>query len=369
LEVIDQIEIVLACQNTAAVFDFLKNTDELETDLAQSSPFVWRGAFAENHFPVEIKMVSEQNFVSKLFENSADEKHFQKNLLQIARSKSFENEQQIYEAAHLAYIEPELREGLFEFDLPENFELIQEKYLKGVLHCHSTYSDGKHSLEEMALAAKNLGYEYLGISDHSESAFYANGLNADRIRKQHSEIDELNKKLAPFKILKGIESDILADGSLDYENSILASFDFIVASVHSNLKMDISTATDRLLKAIANPYTTILGHPTGRLLLKREGYPIDYEAVINACANYGVVIEINANPKRLDLDWRWVNFAIRQGVKISINPDAHAIEGYQDTRFGVLVARKAALQKKDTFNAFGLPQMIDYLENRKKSIG
>jgi DNA polymerase (family 10) len=220
----------------------------------------------------------------------------------------------------------------------------------------------------MAEYCKELGYEYLGISDHSRSAFYAGGLEAERIQKQHLEIDQLNLEMAPFRIFKGIESDILSDGSLDYPEEVLASFDFIVASIHSILNMDIRRATERLIRAIQNPYTTILGHPTGRLLLRREGYPIDHKKVIDACAAHGVVIEINANPWRLDLDWRWVRYALDQGVKLSINPDAHEMEGYADMKYGVLIGRKGGLNKEMTFNSMSRDEIAAYFAARKAKI-
>jgi DNA polymerase (family 10) len=271
----------------------------------------------------------------------------------------------------LPLIPEELREGLVEFDLVKSGkieQLVTDKDLKGILHNHSTYSDGKHTLRQMAEHCRDLGYAYLGISDHSRTAFYAGGLEIERVQQQHLEIDLLNQELAPFRIFKGIESDILIDGSLDYPEEVLATFDFVVASIHSSLNMDVKKATQRLLKAIENPYTTILGHPTGRLLLRRGGYPIDHKVIIQACADHGVVIEINANPWRLDLDWRWVQEAMEKGVKLSINPDAHEMEGYADMRYGVIAGRKGGLTKDMTFNAFSLAEMETYLQQRKNSI-
>ncbi len=201
--------------------------------------------------------------------------------------------------------------------------------IRGVVHTHSTYSDGIHTLREMAEAARDRGYEYLVMSDHSQAAFYANGLKEDRVREQWREIDALNAELSPFRILKSIECDILTDGSLDYDEELLAGFDLVIASVHSNLNMDEERATERLLAAIANPRTNILGHPTGRLLLSREGYPIDHRRIIDACAEHGVAIELNANPYRLDLDWSWIPYAVERGVPISINPDAHSTRGHR----------------------------------------
>ena len=280
------------------------------------------------------------------------------------------SEAEIYKLAGLHFIEPELREDNGEFKLAVSDslpELIQYSDLKGSLHNHSTWSDGIHTLEEMALFCKNdLKLEYFGICDHSKSAFYANGLNETRIAAQQREIDDLNKSLAPFRIFKGIESDILYDGSLDYSNEVLASFDFVVASVHSILNMNEEKATERLIKAIENPYTTILGHPTGRLLLSRSGYPIDHKKVIDACAENQVIIEINANPLRLDLDWRWHQYAISKGVLLSINPDAHRKEGFNDMKYGILVARKGGLSKANCLNAMNLDQISFLFEQKKK---
>jgi len=280
------------------------------------------------------------------------------------------SEEAIYRNLGLDYIEPELREGLDEITRAQNHtlpQLIQYKNLKGTLHNHSTYSDGVHSLEQMALNCKEvLGLEYLGICDHSKTAVYANGLSIERLEQQWKEISSLNEKLAPFRIFSGIESDILGDGSLDYPDEILAKFDFVVASVHSNLKMDEDKATARLIKAIENPYTTILGHPTGRLLLSRSGYPIDYKKVIDACASNEVVIEINANPLRLDLDWRWHRYAIEKGVLLSINPDAHRTEGLRDMQYGVWVAQKGGVQSKDCLNTYSLQEITAYFSKRKQ---
>jgi DNA polymerase (family 10) len=206
----------------------------------------------------------------------------------------------------------------------------------------------------------------LGICDHSKTAVYAGGLTLEELDQQWAEIDQLNVQMAPFKIFKGIESDILGDGSLDYPDEVLAKFDFVVASVHSVLKMDEERATNRLITAIENPYTTILGHPTGRLLLSRAGYPLDFKKVIDACAANNVVIEINANPLRLDLDWRWHRYALDKGVLLSINPDAHRTEGLLDMHYGVYVGRKGGLTKEKCLNAFSLAEISDYFGARKK---
>jgi DNA polymerase (family 10) len=297
-----------------------------------------------------------------------------KSLLSLLGGANLKNktEVQIYEIAGLSFIEPELREGTNEIELAKSNklpELIEYTDLKGSLHNHSTWSDGIHTLEEMAVYCRNeLKLEYFGICDHSKSAFYANGLNELRVAAQHREIDELNIKLAPFKIFKGIESDILYDGSLDYSNEVLSTFDFVVASVHSILNMTEEKATERLIKAIENPYTTILGHPTGRLLLSRSGYPIDHKKVIDACAANHVIIEINANPLRLDLDWRWHQYAISKGVLLSINPDAHRVEGNLDMEYGTLIARKGGLSKLNCLNAMNLEQISRVFEQQKTKL-
>lgn len=263
------------------------------------------------------------------------------------------SETDIYTHFNLPYIQPELREGRGEIAFAQNGglpNLIQLNDLVGIIHAHSTYSDGRHTLRQMAEFCQKAGYQYLGISDHSKAAFYANGLSIERIAEQHREIDALNKELAPFKVFKGIESDILNDGSLDYDDATLATFDFVIASVHSNLKMNEEKAMNRLLRVIENPYTTLLGHPTGRLLLSREGYPIDHRRIIDACAANRVTIELNANPYRLDIDWRWISYCLEKGVMISINPDAHSIEGIADMQYGIYAAQKGLLTRQMTLN-------------------
>ena len=223
------------------------------------------------------------------------------------------------------------------------------------------------TIEEMAKESIKRGHEYLVISDHSKTAAYANGLSAERIIEQHKYIDELNAKLKPFKIFKSIESDILNDGSLDYPPETLARFDLVIVSIHSNLTMPEDKATARLIKAIENPYTTILGHMTGRLLLARNGYPLDFKKVIDACAANQVVIELNANPRRLDMDWKWIPYALEKGILISINPDAHYLEGYDDVKYGVLAAQKGGLIKEKNLSSYTLKQFEEFLVKRKRS--
>jgi DNA polymerase (family 10) len=248
-------------------------------------------------------------------------------------------------------------------EIPKN--LIQPENIRGLIHCHSTWSDGSHSIEEMAKAAIGQGLEYMAISDHSKSAFYANGLQEERIIAQHKEIESLNKKLSPFRIFKSIESDILHDGSLDYNNGVLESFDLVIASIHSNLNMPEEKAMTRLIKAIENPYCSILGHMTGRILLSRSGYPVNHRKIIDACAANQVVIELNANPSRLDIDWRHIGYALDKNVLISINPDAHHVDGIADTRYGVLVAQKAMVTTTQNLSSFTLEAFTSFIEKTK----
>jgi DNA polymerase (family 10) len=272
-----------------------------------------------------------------------------------------DSEAGLYAALGLPFIEPELREGLDELELAESGRLrplVESSQIRGIFHNHTTWSDGSASLDEMVAAAKTLGYRYIGISDHSQSAFYANGLKEDRIREQHAAIDALRKRVTGIIVFKGIEADILVGGAMDYPDEVLARFDFVIASVHSRFNLSEEEQTARVVRALANPYVTMLGHPTGRLLLSREGYRLDMKRVIDAAREHAKIIEINANPHRLDLDWRKCRYAKEQGVKVSINPDAHAIDGLQDVPFGVNVARKGALEPADVVNTLGADEVL-----------
>ncbi len=263
------------------------------------------------------------------------------------------DEVDIFAALDLDYIAPELREDTGEIEaaaehrLPRLIELAD---LKGTFHCHTTWSDGAATLEEMAEAAKKRGLEYLGIADHSQSAGYAGGLSVDRVHEQHAEIDAVNRRLKGIRLLKGIESDILVDGRLDYPDDVLASFDYIVASIHSSFTMPREEMTQRIIRAVSHPRCTMLGHATGRLLLKRDGVHVDLDAVIDACAKHGTMIEINAHPSRLELDWQHCKRAKARGVRLVINPDAHSTTGLDDLRYGIDVARRGWLESADVLN-------------------
>jgi len=286
-----------------------------------------------------------------------------------SHSKEDEN---IFSSVNLPFIPPALRESAKIIEKAKTNslpDLIQPEDIKGLIHSHSNWSDGVNTIEEMANELIKRGFEYMVISDHSRSAFYANGLNEERIREQHRYIDELNSKLNPFRIFKSIECDILNDGSLDYSNDVLSTFDLVITSIHSNLKMTEEKAMARLMRAIENPYTTILGHMTGRLLLSRNGYPVDHKTIIDACVKNYVVIELNAHPVRLDMDWRYIDYALEKAALISINPDAHALDGFDDVRYGVLAAQKGGLFKEQNLSSFSLKQFEEWLAGIKEIKG
>ena len=283
------------------------------------------------------------------------------------------DEADVYATLDMAYIEPELREDRGEIAAAQAGTLptlLTEADIQGVLHCHSTWSDGHATIREMAEAARALGYHYFGLCDHSQFAAYAHGLTPADVRRQHAEIDALNAEFGPaFRILKGTECDILKDGSLDFDDDTLASFDFVVASIHSSFTLSEAEETARLIRAIQNPYTTIMGHLTGRLLLQREGYPVDIPAVLDAAGKRGVAIELNANPARFDLDWRWHRMATERGIPIPICPDAHAPEGLRDIHYGVGIARKGWLTPANVPNAWPLERLMTWFnEVRAKGL-
>jgi DNA polymerase (family 10) len=280
------------------------------------------------------------------------------------------DERALYGALGLDYVEPELREGRGEVEAAATHALpmlIESSDIRGVLHCHSDYSDGKATIAEMAAAAKALGWAYIGITDHSQSAFYAGGLKPEAVLAQHAEIDRLNSSDLGVRILKGVEADILADGQIDYDPELLDRFDYVIASVHSRFSMDRATMTARVLRALDDPHVTILGHPTGRLLLSREPYAIDMEAVIAKAATNGVALEINADPHRLDLDWRHCQQAKALGCSFEIGPDAHSTRGLANMEFGVGIARKGWLEAGDVINTLSVEQIMEHLRRRRGS--
>ncbi|NBC18340.1 MAG: DNA polymerase/3'-5' exonuclease PolX [Bacteroidetes bacterium] len=329
----------------------------------------------DDDFPLRLRIVAPERFGTAWWWQTGSSEHCAAFEERYGAPAAVADEPDLYATVDLEVVPPALREGRNELEAAARHalpDLITTESLHGTLHNHSTYSDGAHSLREMAEAARARGYSYFGICDHSQSLQIANGLSVDAVQEQQAEVRALNETFAddggpPFRIFSGIESDILPDGSLDYDDDILASFDFIVASVHTRFSMSTDEATARIIRAVRNPYTTILGHPTGRLLLRRDGYAIHHEPVIEACAEHGVAIELNANPYRLDLDWRWIRAATEQGVLIAINPDAHSIDQLDYMRWGVRAAQKGWLTAEQCLNAKPLDAFSGWLAHRRAS--
>jgi DNA polymerase (family X) len=366
LEVINKLEWITTASEKQLTGFFQENDFRKDASSARVITFKGNGGITLGFYSSE-----EKDFYCTLVETSGSEEFLQslREKKPEAKNQELRSEEEYFHARNLNFIPAPLRENAAVLELPQVPTLIQSSDIKGIIHSHSNWSDGVNTIEEMAIACKKGNYEYLVISDHSKSAFYAKGLTEERIREQHRYIDELNEKLKPFTIFKSIECDILSDGSLDYTNDILSTFDLVITSIHSNFKMSEEKATRRLLSAIENPYTTILGHMTGRLLLSRNGYPVDKKQIIEACAANNVVIEHNANPRRLDMDWRWMDYAVKKGVLLSIDPDAHAISAFDDVRYGVLTAQKGGVTKENNLSSFDLQAFTDYLASRKNSRG
>ncbi|HOV34066.1 MAG TPA: DNA polymerase/3'-5' exonuclease PolX, partial [Candidatus Hydrogenedens sp.] len=335
------------------------------------------------NIPIIVHFADKKDFGSKMVFYTGSKEYIDKVVNQCSQKKfSFSNnglfdkngnkvttetEEDFFTQTHIPYLPPELRNIYDDMEFVYNHaeKLINTNDIRGVVHCHTLYSDGRNSISELADYCIKKGFDYLVICDHSQSAGYANGLSPQVIIKQHAEIDQLNKVYAPFQILKGIECDIKSDGSLDYPAEILATFDVVIGSIHTKLDMDIKNATQRLIKAIENPYLHILGHPSGRLLLSRKGYTLDMEAILNACAKNNVSIEINANPMRLDLDWRNIYKAQGKNIKFVISVDAHGIEGINDFEFGVYIARKGILTPSDVLNTKNAEEFKSWIKQKK----
>ncbi|HSU50382.1 MAG TPA: helix-hairpin-helix domain-containing protein [Segetibacter sp.] len=364
LEVIDKLEWVTDVPLEKLESFFKK--EEYETNIENDILF----AKGSENIVLEFHYALGKAFVFKQFEKNSGKEFFSlwQEKYGLPYDEDLMKEEAIFEKMGLPFIPPFLRETTEILDLAENKQLpkvLQYEDIRGIIHTHSDWSDGKDTLESMVKGAIAKNMEYLVISDHSQSAFYAKGLYPERVKMQHELIDELNEKYKPFKIFKSIESDILNDGNLDYTDEVLSTFDLVITSVHSNLKMSEEKAMARLLKAISNPFTTILGHMTGRLLLSRNGYPVNYEAIIEACAEHNVVIELNAHSRRLDMDWRQIPKAIKKGVLISIDPDAHAVDAFSDIRYGVLAAQKGGLTAEHNLSSFTLDQFEAFLAKQR----
>jgi len=385
-EIVKDIDLVATSKNPEKLMEKFINLENVASVTGHGE--TKSSVVLKNNIAVDLRVVSTKEFASALCHFTGSKEHNtvlrslaikkglklnEYGLFKGEKALNVKSEADLYQHLGLAFIPPEMREANEEIEYAAKLfkeekelpELVEADDLKGIIHAHSTYSDGVNTLADLAAAVKKMGYQYLGITDHSQSAAYASGLTPDRVKRQQEEIDQLNEQLKPFRILKGIESDILPDGSLDYKEKVLESFDFIIASVHSNFNMSEKEMTARVIKAIQNPYTTILGHPTGRLLLQRDGYPIDLNKIIEAAAESNVAIEINANPYRLDLDWRYVRKAVEHGIKIPICPDAHDILAVNDINYGIGTARKGWLTKENVLNCLSLKELEKYLLKKR----
>ncbi|MGZ5134502.1 MAG: helix-hairpin-helix domain-containing protein [Flavitalea sp.] len=355
---VEQIEIIAAIDSKK-----FKGKDLRRFMVLQSSGKTQTNAQTLDEIPITVYHTSKEKFHLELFERTGSKGHVEKMITKGISKGSYTSEEAMYKAARLPFIVPEMREDVAEWNFGKKVDsLISMNDIKGVVHNHTTWSDGVDRLDDFVNACKKRGYEYVVISDHSKNAHYAGGLKEEKVIQQFKEIDMLNKTFKSFRIFKSIECDILVSGELDFGDNLLKQFDMVIVSVHQLLKMDEDRATKRLIKAIENPYTTILGHMTGRQLLIRPGYPVNFKKVIDACAANQVVIEINANPYRLDMDWSHIPYAIKKGVMISINPDAHSIAEIDNIRWGVSAARKGGLTRDMTWNAMPLREIEKWLK-------
>lgn len=382
-EIIEKIDFLVATEEPEKVIEFFSQRPQVEEIIEQSTDKI--NVKLDYGLKANLQAVAPEYFPYAVLRHTGSETHYEglqqraenmgltlndQGLFRNNEALTLNDEKAIYQGLGLSYIPPELREGNGEIEIAAEGklpQLVETEDIKGIFHIHSNYSDGTDSLEEMVVAAMERGYQYLGFADHSQSAYYAGGLTADDVKRQHDEIDRLQGKYPDIIIFKGIESEIKADGSLDYDEETLASFDFIIASLHGrfNPEMDL---TDRLITAISHPRVTMLGHPTGRLLLARDGYQVDMEALLQAAKEYQVIIELNSSPARLDIDWRHLQRAKELGVKISINPDAHRHEDIDDVIYGVIMARKGWLSAEDVFNTLDGEEMRLLLQKRQENI-
>lgn len=381
-EVVKDIDLVVATEQPGEIASYFAQLPGVKEIIGRGETKA--SIILENGLQVDLRVVTGADFVYTLHHFTGSKEH-NTALRHLAKAQGIkineyglfkdevkilcQSEEEIYRALGLQYIPPELREGSGEIEaaqvgsLPQ---LLTTADIQGVFHIHTNMSDGDHSAEEMLEAAIQLGYKYIGISDHSQSAYYAHGLKEDDIKRQQEQLSQLREKYPQITIYAGIESDIKADGSLDYSEEVLASFDFVIASIHSHFKLGEDEQTRRIIKAMSHPAVTMLGHPTGRILLARPGYNLRMEKILEAARDYGVIIELNASPARLDLDWRYLRRAKELGVMISINPDAHRITELSDVSYGVAVARKGWATRQDVFNCYEAEVVTEYLRKRKR---
>lgn len=380
-EIVRDIDIVAGSDNSDKVMDFFTGLEEAGEVIARGD--TKSSIRLKSGINVDIRIVDDFQYPYALLHFTGSKEHntairtaAKKDNIKMNEYGLFKNEKlikcsdekEIYNFFSMEWIPPELRENYGEIEASRNRalpELIKEKDIKGIFHIHTTYSDGNITIEQACSYLKENGFQYAGISEHSKSAAYAGGLKDEDAVRYLEEIDRLNKKISGFKIFKGIESDILPDGSLDYGDDILSEFDFVIAAIHSNFNMGEEQMTERIIKAIENKFTTMVAHPTGRLLLARDPYRVDITRIINAASRNNVDIELNSSPFRLDLDWRMCKYAREKGIKIFINPDAHNLKNLDDYRFGINIARKGWLEKKDVPNTLAASEISDYLKNKK----
>lgn len=382
-EVVKDIDLVAAADEPGEVTSFFAKLPAVREIISQGDTKA--SVILNNGLQVDLLVVTSADFPYALHHFTGSKEH-NTALRHLAKTKgmkineyglftddfkiSCSSEEDIYSALGLHFIAPELREGNGEIEAAAQVgplpQLLTTADIQGIFHVHTSMSDGDDSLEEMLEAAIKLGYKYIGISDHSQSAYYAHGLKSDDIKMQQEQISRLREQYPQITIYAGIESDIKADGSLDYPDEILNSFDFVIASIHSHFKLGEEEQTRRIIKAMSHPAVTMLGHPTGRILLARPGYSLKMEKILEAARDYGVIMELNASPARLDIDWRYLRQAKELGVMISINPDAHRIAELSDVIYGVAVARKGWLTPQDVFNCYDAEVVAEYLRERKQ---
>ncbi len=358
LEVIRNVNLVVATKKPDVVAEKLRG---IVANLEPLEDGTWKG-LARNEVEVLCHLVAPAEFGSAMLRTTGSAE-FVEAFGKIPKAR---DEQDVFKKAGYAFVEPERRETADDLKLKKRPKLVQLSDLRGTFHVHTTWSDGRNSVLEMLSAARGRGWEYVGISDHSPAAYYAGGLTEEKLRGQQAEIKRHEKEVAPMRVFRGTEADILGNGTIDYGDKILSKFDFVIASVHSNFKMPKDEMTERILKAMDDPHVTFIGHLTGRLLLSREGYSVDYDRIFEKAGERGVMIEINGNPRRLDVDWRYVGRALDRGVVFGIHPDAHSISEYNAVVTGTWVARKAGLSPKYIFNTRSVEEVAEYFGGRRE---